>query len=105
MLNGVTQIVMTKADVLDAFDELNICTSYSINGKKTEEIPFQMNNVVIEPNYQALPGWKMESSAIREVSALPGAMASYIKFIDSKLSARVHYISNGPGRDQIVKII
>jgi adenylosuccinate synthase len=104
MLNGVTQLVITKADVLDAFEELNICTSYKVNGEETSEIPFQMNNSLIEPQYKTFAGWKSETSQIREEKNLPGAMKSYIDFIDKNLIAKVHYISNGPGRDQIVKI-
>ena len=74
MLNGVTQLVITKADVLDAFGELNICTSYKINGKETSEVPFQMSNAAIEPQYQKFPGWKSETSQIREEKNLPDAM-------------------------------
>ena len=95
---------MTKADVLDAFDELNICTSYKLNGKTTNEIPFQMNNAQIEPEYKTFSGWKTETSQIKDSRNLPEAMNSYIQFINQNLSAKVHYISNGPGRDQIVKI-
>jgi adenylosuccinate synthase len=105
MLNGVTQVVMTKADVLDAFEELSICTAYQVNGKSTTEIPFQMMHAKVEPLYQSFPGWKMESSKIKEAAELPGEMKSYIDFINKNLSARVHYISNGPGRDQIIKIV
>jgi adenylosuccinate synthase len=105
MLNGVTKVVMTKADVLDAFDELNICTSYTINGKKTAEIPFQMMQVGIVPNYETFKGWKMESSQIREAADLPGEMKSYIEFINQNLGVKVSHISNGPGRDQIVKVV
>jgi adenylosuccinate synthase len=104
MLNGVTQLVITKADVLDAFDELNICTSYKVNGKETSEIPFQMTHAKVEPQYKSFRGWKMESSQIKDAANLPDAMKSYIDFINKNLSAKVHYISNGPGRDQIVKI-
>ena len=104
MLNGVTQVVMTKADVLDAFDELSICTAYKINGKRTSEIPFQMNNAKIEPQYENFTGWKMESSQIKDEKNLPGAMKSYIDFINKNLTAKVKYISNGPGREQIIKI-
>ncbi|MGZ5287064.1 MAG: adenylosuccinate synthase [Flavisolibacter sp.] len=105
MLNGVTQLVITKADVLDAFAELSICTSYSINGETTSEVPFQMMHSKIEPNYQTFPGWRTESSLIRSGDALPAEMQSYIDFINNNLSAKVHYISNGPGRDQIIKIV
>ncbi len=104
MLNGVTQIVMTKADVLDSFEALSICTAYSINGKKTMQVPFQMMHAAIEPLYQSFEGWKTDSSLIKEASGLPSAMKTYIDFINKNLSAKVHYISNGPGRDQIIKI-
>lgn len=104
MLNGVTQIVMTKADVLDSFEELQVCTSYQVNGTESKQIPFQMTQAKIEPNYQSFKGWSQETSAIKEADGLPQAMKTYIDFINANLSARVHYISNGPGRDQIVKL-
>src|SRR2546423_836743 len=104
MLNGVTQVVMTKADVLDAFKELKVCMSYKINGEEKVEVPFQMTRVAIEPVYKCFLGWNTESSQIKDVSHLPNQMKKYIEFINSKLSAKVHYISNGPGREQIIKI-
>src|SRR5215217_8205627 len=104
MLNGVTQLVMTKADVLDAFEELNICTEYSINGEKTDQVPFQMTHTAIEPVYKAFAGWNTDSTTIKSVEQLPTAMKDYVTFINANLSAPVRYISNGPGRDQIIKI-
>lgn len=104
MLNGVTQLVMTKADVLDEFEELKICTAYRIGGKETAEIPFQMTHSPIEPVYSSFAGWQMPSSDIRTGDTLPQAMNDYIGFINSKLTAKVSYISNGPGRDQLVKV-
>ena len=104
MLNGVTQIVMTKADVLDAFEELKICTSYKVNGKETDQIPFQMTQCKIEPQYQSFKGWKQETSQIKEAGKLPDEMRSYIEFINNNLQANVCYISNGPGREQIIKV-
>jgi adenylosuccinate synthase len=104
MLNGVTQIVITKADVLDAFDELNICTAYKLNGKETKQIPFQMTHNKIEPLYMSFKGWKRDTSQLRDVASLPEEMKSYIEFLNNNLQARVHYISNGPGRDQLIKI-
>jgi adenylosuccinate synthase len=104
MLNGVTQIVMTKADVLDAFDELNICTAYTLNGKETKQIPFQMTHNKIEPHYRSFKGWKRDTSQVKEVANLPEEMKSYIEFLNKNLQAKVHYISNGPGRDQLIKI-
>jgi len=104
MLNGVTQIVMTKADVLDAFEKLNICTSYKVNGKESKQVPFQMTQCTIEPQYKSFRGWSQETSQIKDVAKLPDEMKSYIDYINNNLSAKVHYISNGPGRDQIVKL-
>jgi adenylosuccinate synthase len=103
MLNGVTQIVMTKADVLDAFEALNVCTKYKVNGKETEQIPFQMNNCTIEPVYEKFKGWKVDSSVKKSSDELPNEMREYVEFINGKLPAKITWISNGPGREQLIK--
>jgi adenylosuccinate synthase len=102
MVNGVTKMVMTKADVLDEFRSLQVCTSYKINGKETGEIPFQMTRLNIEPVYKEFAGWNVSTSAAKSPGDLPSAMKSYIDFINKELGIAVHYVSNGPGRDQIV---
>ena len=104
MINGVTQIVMTKADVLDAFEELSICTSYKIDGKESEQVPFQMTWNKIEPQYQSFKGWKKDISNMRTEADLPKEMEDYITFINKNVGAPIRYISNGPGRDQIIKV-
>ncbi|HEX6914575.1 MAG TPA: adenylosuccinate synthase [Chitinophagaceae bacterium] len=104
MINGTTQVVMTKADVLDAFDELNVCTSYLVNGNETVEVPYQMNKVTIEPKLESFAGWNTDTSKITESEQLPAVMKEYIQFINSYIQAPVTYVSNGPGREQIVKI-
>lgn len=104
MLNGVTQLVITKADVLDAFKELKICTTYKVNGEETTQIPFQMMHAKIEPQYQRFTGWNQETTQIKQGSDLPAEMKAYIEFINKNLPAKVEYISNGPGREQIIKI-
>jgi adenylosuccinate synthase len=104
MINGVTQIVMTKADVLDAFADLSICTSYKIDGKATDRIPFQMTWNKIEPQYQNFKGWNKDITKIKEEAELPEEMQQYVQFINKSLGAPIRYISNGPGRDQIVEI-
>jgi adenylosuccinate synthase len=102
MINGVTQIVMTKADVLDSFAELNVCTSYKVNGKETAEVPFQMTRLQIEALYKSFKGWNTDSSKLKNAAELPADMSSYIEYINSYVGAPVKYVSNGPGRDQIV---
>jgi adenylosuccinate synthase len=104
MINGTTQIVMTKADVLDNFEELNVCTAYQVNGNDIDEVPYQMNKMNIDPKLQTFAGWKTNTTKIRESEALPGVMKDYIKFINSYVEAPITYVSNGPGRDQIVKV-
>lgn len=104
MINGVTQVIMTKADVLDAFAELQVCTAYSINGKQTKEVPFQMSKLTIEPVLRSFEGWNTDTTQIKEAAALPGTMGNYINFINSEIGAPVKYVSNGPGRDQIVAL-
>jgi adenylosuccinate synthase len=104
MLNGVTQVIMTKADVLDAFAELKVCTEYEINGTRTSQVPFQMNRYPIEPVLQSFPGWNQDTTKMRDAAALPTTMQSYIAFINQAIGAPVRYVSNGPGRDQIVHL-
>jgi adenylosuccinate synthase len=101
MLSGVTQLVMTKADVLDDFDIIKACVAYKINGKKTDQVPFQLQEDV-EPVYQDYPGWKTSISDYHSYHSLPQAMQEYIQFIEQKLHVPVSYISNGPERDQII---
>jgi adenylosuccinate synthase len=102
MINGVTQIIMTKADILDELDELKVCNSYKINGKEIGYVPFQMNKVDIEPVYKTFAGWKKDISAITEFDAMPAEMKTYINYLNEFLGVPVKYISNGPGRDQLV---
>ncbi|MEI2822029.1 MAG: adenylosuccinate synthase [Chitinophagaceae bacterium] len=104
MINGVTQIVMTKADVLDAFKELQVCTTYKINGKETTEVPFQMDRQKPEPVYQQFTGWNSNTDAAKDYAALPDRMKEYVKYINEYLGVNIHYISNGPGRDQLIKV-
>jgi len=102
MINGVTQIIMTKADILDNLDELNVCTGYKVNGEEKSYVPFQMNKVNIEPMYKSFEGWKTDITAMTDYNTLPRQMKNYIEFLNGFLKVPVKYISNGPGRDQIV---
>lgn len=104
MINGVTKIVMTKADVLDAFKELEVCTDYKIGDKETREIPFQMDRAKPAPVYKNFTGWNMDSSAAKSYDVLPDTMKNYVGFINDYLGVKIHYISNGPGRDQIIQV-
>ncbi len=102
MINGVTKIIMTKADVLDTFKELEVCTAYGINGKETTELPFQLSRVKIDPVLKTFPGWNTDCTVIKDGTNLPDEMNNYINFINEYVGAPVKYVSNGPGRDQII---
>ncbi len=102
MINGVTQLVMTKADVLDEIDTLKICVKYNVDGTETTQVPFQMEGKSLQPVYKKFPGWKSDITKIKNFKELPAAMHDYIAYINSVLGVTVQYISNGPGTDQIV---
>jgi adenylosuccinate synthase len=104
MLNGVTQMIMTKADVLDGFEELKMCTDYSINGETTRQVPYQMNGITIEPVLESFAGWNTDTTSIKSSELLPENMKSYIQYINAYVGAPVTVVSNGPGRDQIVHV-
>jgi adenylosuccinate synthase len=104
MINGVTQIVMTKADVLDSFEELSMCTSYKVNGVETKQVPFQMAKATIEPILEQFKGWSTDTTMIKLGEDLPETMKQYIAFINEYCGVPVKHVSNGPGREQIVHI-
>lgn len=104
MINGVTKVIMTKADVLDSFADLQVCTAYQVYGKETKEVPFQMAKTLPEPVYQQFQGWNTDTTKMRTATELPATMHTYIDFINASIGAPVKYVSNGPGRDQIVTL-
>lgn len=104
MVNGVTKIIMTKADVLDEFSELQLCTQYEVNGKRTDEVPFQMTKVRIAPVWKSAPGWNKDITGIRSFKQLPAQMQDYVDFINKFLGVDITFISNGPAREQLIEI-
>lgn len=102
MINGVSQLVMTKADVLDNIDILKVCNKYEINGKETTQVPFQMEGKNVVPIYKEFEGWKTDISGISDFKNIPAQMDNYINYINSALGVPVKYISNGPGTNQII---
>lgn len=102
MINGVTQLVMTKSDVLDSFKSLKVCTAYKHNGKETEDMPYQLVGADIEPIYKDFAGWDRPVAECKRDDELPAAFTEYIAFIIDYLQVDIRYVSNGPGRDQIL---
>jgi adenylosuccinate synthase len=104
MINGVTQIIMTKADILDSFQELELGVAYEMEGKQIDYVPFQIVGTPVTPIWKKMAGWNTDSTAMKNVSELPATMQSYIQFINEYLGVPVKYVSNGPGRDQIIHL-
>ena len=102
MINGVTQLVMTKADVLDNLETLQVCNSYKIDNKEINEIPFQMQRMNIEPVYRSFEGWKTDITGIKSFDDLPSKMKIYIDYLNENVKVPVKYISNGPGSEQLI---
>ncbi len=103
MLNGVSQLIMTKADVLDSFDVIKVGTSYKQNQTIIHHSPFQLTDD-IEPVYKEIPGWKQDLSGVRSKKDLPKEFLDYVSFLERELQVPVTYISVGPDREQIIKI-
>jgi len=103
MLNGVTQLIMTKADVLDSFDTIQIATKYRVNGKVTDRFPFDIETD-IEPVYKEFKGWNTDTTNIRTYDELPKEFKDYMKFIEREVGIPIKYVSVGPDREQIIKI-
>lgn len=101
MLNGVTQLILTKADVLNVFDEVKVCTAYRINNSVTEKLPFDICDVTTEPQYKILQGWK-KTEHVNSFSNLPSALKSFTDFIEEQTKTPVKIISIGPGRNQLI---
>lgn len=102
MINGVTKLIMMKSDVLDDFATIKACTAYRINGKLTEEMPYDLDAVDIEPVYEELPGWQTPMTAFRSETEFPEEFRNYIKFLEAKLEVPIAIVSIGPDRTQTI---
>jgi adenylosuccinate synthase len=101
MLNGATELIMMKADVLDRFDSIRICVAYEIDGQETENFPFELNDDV-KPVYVELPGWKTDLTKIRSQNEFPEELNNYINFIEEEMGIPVSIASVGPNREQTI---
>jgi len=102
MLNGVTKLVMMKADVLNDFDIIKVCTHYIQDGKKIENVPFNMNIEDFTPSYVEFNGWKKNLEGITKKNDMPSALKKYIAFLEKELKVPIDFISTGPDRTQTI---
>lgn len=102
MIDGVTQLIMMKSDVLDSFDEIKACAAYRINGVETHDFPFSLDGVEIEPVYVTLPGWKTDMTAMKSEDEFPPQFVDYINFLEKELATPITIVSIGPDREQTI---
>ncbi len=103
MINGVTQLVMMKADVLNIFEEIHVCTAYQLpDGTITEQLPYDMTDTTVVPVYETLKGWNCSLEGLRKFEELPAELSAYIAFLEEKLALPINFISTGPDRDECV---
>ncbi len=100
-VNGVTQLIMTKADVLNTFETIKIATSYTINGEKTNVLPFEMTDKLI-PNYQEFKGWECSLEGINKFNDFPKELNEFITFIENQTGVPITIVSAGPDREETI---
>jgi adenylosuccinate synthase len=99
MLNGVTQLVMMKVDVLNIFDEIKICTHYQLpDGTTTEEFPYDICDVEVTPVYKTFKGWNSSLENITDFEKMPEELKTYTAYIEKEVGVPVTYVSTGPDR-------
>jgi len=102
MLNGVTELVVTKADVLSGFETIKVCTHYKLNGKKVDFLPYEVNEP-LEPVYEKFKGWKEDISNIKSFAELPETFKSYMQYIEDEIKVPIKIISVGPNRNETIQ--
>jgi adenylosuccinate synthase len=104
-VNGMSELVVTKLDVLDALDEVRACTAYLVNGVETKVFPLGCETLeVVEPVYTSFPGWKTNTIGITSFDALPAEAKTYLDFIESYLKVPIKIVSTGPDRTETILI-
>ncbi|MCX4291207.1 MAG: adenylosuccinate synthase [Odoribacter sp.] len=101
MINGVTQLIMMKSDVLDSFNTIKVCTAYKIDGEIVEEFPYEINDK-IEPVYVEFPGWKTDMTKMTSEDEFPEEYNAYISFIEEETGVPVKIVSVGADREQTI---
>jgi len=100
MVNGVTELSMMKADVLDKFETIQACTHYIINGEKVDYFPFDINDVEVTPVYEEIKGWNEDLTKLNNFNDAPQALKDYVAYLERNLEVPVTVVSVGPDRTQ-----
>jgi len=101
-VNGVTQLMMMKADVLSGFKTLKVCTAYNYKGKQIKHLPYNIEAENVSPIYTNFKGWEEDLTAMHSVDTLPKALMEYIEFLENELQIPIKIVSVGPDRKQTI---
>ena len=101
-VNGVTQLMMMKGDVLSGFDTLKICTSYKYKGSEIEHLPYNIEPENVSPVYKEFKGWQADLTGMTTYDELPAELKAYIEFIEKEVEVPIHIVSVGPDRKQTI---
>ena len=102
-VNGVTKLMMMKADVLTNFRTLKVCTHYKYNGEIIDYLPYNIEGDKIEPIYNELPCWKEDLTGLTDMSDLPKELINYVAYLEKELETPITIISVGPDRTQTIQ--
>ena len=101
MVNGVTQLIMMKSDVLDDFDTIKACVAYKLNGQTVRDFPYDIEGN-IEPVYKEMKGWHTDMTKMTGEEEFPSEFVDYVKFLEAELETPITIISIGPDREQTI---
>jgi adenylosuccinate synthase len=104
MLNGVTELIMMKADVLDSFDTIYACTHYEYNGETIDYMPYDIISIEPTPVLKAIEGWKTDLTGITKKDQIPSQLTDYIAFLEKELEVPIKFLSVGPDRTQTLEL-
>lgn len=103
MINGVTQLFMMKADVLNIFEEIKVCTAYELpSGEQIEKLPFEINELDIKPVYKTMKGWYCTLDGVNTYEEFPTALKDYVTYLEKELHVPIKLVSVGPDRTQTI---
>nr|WP_298999375.1 adenylosuccinate synthase [uncultured Allomuricauda sp.] len=101
-VNGVTELMMMKADVLSGFETLKVCTAYKYKGEEIQHLPYNIENDNLSPIYKSLKGWSKDLTKMTKAEELPPALNAYIAFLEEELQVPIKIVSVGPDRLQTI---
>lgn len=101
-INGVTELMMMKADVLSGFENIKVCTAYNYKGKEIEHLPYNIESENVTPIYTELKGWEKDLTQMERAEQLPDTLHDYIEFLEEELQVPIKIVSVGPDRTQTI---